>query len=117
MSTRDGTPSSSIRLTFRHAVLSDVRAIVALLADDVLGAGRELSGEADHRPYHLSFDAITRDPNQLLCVGCYGDEVVATMQLTFIPGMSRGGATRGQIEAVRVASAHRGEGIGEALFT
>jgi GNAT superfamily N-acetyltransferase len=104
------------RLSIRRANRSDIRAIVALLADDVLGAGREHSVAADPGPYGQAFDAISQDPNQLLVVACYGDEVVATMQLTFIPGLSRGGATRGQIEAVRVSSTYRGERIGEALF-
>lgn len=114
MTSTDDAPSRRVRPTFREAVRSDVPAIVALLTDDPLGAGRELSVDADR--YSQAFDAISRDPNQLLSVACIGDVVVGTMQLTFIPGMSRGGATRGQIEAVRVASSHRGKGIGEALF-
>lgn len=114
MTSNDSAGSRRARLTFRRAVRADVPTIVTLLTDDPLGAGRELSVDADR--YGQAFDAISRDPNQLLSVACIGDEVVGTMQLTFIPGLSRGGATRGQIEAVRVANAHRGEGIGEALF-
>lgn len=38
--------------------------------------------------------------------------VVGTLQLTVIPGLSRGGALRGQIEAVRVHSELRGRGLG-----
>ena len=45
-----------------------------------------------------------------------GDTVAATAQLTVIPGLSRGGATRLQIEAVRVASPWRGRGLGGALL-
>lgn len=43
------------------------------------------------------------------------DEIVACLQLVIIPGVSRLGALRGQIEGVRVASSHRGQRIGEAL--
>jgi GNAT superfamily N-acetyltransferase len=43
--------------------------------------------------------------------------VVATLQLSFIPGLSRRGALRAQIEAVRVAPAERSQGLGQALFT
>ena len=39
------------------------------------------------------------------------------MQLTFIPGLARGGATRLQIEAVRVRSDLRGNGLGGAMIT
>lgn len=103
-------------LTFRRAERSDVPAIVALLSDDVLGASRELSGGTGLEAYLRGFDEITADPNQFLCVATDDDEVVGTMQLTFIPGLSRAGAKRGQIEAVRVSSAHRARGIGEAMF-
>ncbi|HYY18828.1 MAG TPA: GNAT family N-acetyltransferase [Streptosporangiaceae bacterium] len=44
-------------------------------------------------------------------------QVVGTLQLSFIPGLSRRGALRAQIESVRVAPAMRGRGLGEALFT
>ncbi|MEC5178994.1 GNAT family N-acetyltransferase [Arthrobacter sp. CG_A4] len=39
------------------------------------------------------------------------------MQLTFIPGLARAGATRLQIEAVRVHSGLRGNGLGGAMMT
>src|SRR5690606_7745621 len=82
-------------LTFRRAERSDVPAIVALLSDDVLGASRELSGGTGLEAYLRGFDEITADPNQFLCVATDDDEVVGTMQLTFIPGLSRAGAKRG----------------------
>lgn len=94
MTSTDDAPAKSVRPTFRVAVRSDIPAIVALLTDDPLGADRELPVEADH--YDHAFTAKSRDPNQLLIVACLGDVVVGTMQLTFIPGMSRGGDTRGQ---------------------
>ncbi len=43
-------------------------------------------------------------------------EVIGTLQLTLLPGLSRGGALRAQIEAVRIASSRRGQGLGEELF-
>lgn len=103
-------------LKFRKAVRSDIPAVVAILSDDELGAGRELSGEADLEAYVRAFEEISTDPNQFLCVVTEGVEVVGTLQLTFIPGLSHAGARRGQIESVRVSSVHRGKGIGEALF-
>lgn len=100
-------------VTFRRAHEADLPAIVALLADDVLGAGREGRG---HEYYQHTFAEIQTDSNQFLCVVEDGDEVVGTLQLTFIPGLARGGAKRGQIEAVRIASHRRSEGLGETMF-
>jgi GNAT superfamily N-acetyltransferase len=87
---------------------------VALLADDPIGAARE---HADLGPYLAAFELIEADPNQLLLVAESGTgEAVATLQLTFIPGLSRGGMLRAQLEGVRVAAAHRGSGLGSALL-
>lgn len=102
---------------FGRATRGDVPAIVALLADDVLGAKREHVDGADLGPYFSAFEEIAADPNQFLCVARLGGEVVGTLQLTFIPGLSRGGAKRGQVEAVRVAASQRGQGMGEKLIT
>lgn len=102
---------------FERATRGDVPAIVALLADDVLGAGRESPEEAGLEPYFAAFEDIQADPNQFLCVARQEGEVVGTLQLSFIPGLSRGGAKRGQIEAVRVAASQRGQGVGEKLIT
>lgn len=92
-----------------------VPAIVALLTDDVLGQSRE-ADPGDQR-YQDAFAEIDADPNQVLLVVLGGDDqLAATAQLTFIPGLSRGGALRAQVEAVRVAADQRGRGLGEALF-
>src|SRR5690625_2117327 len=101
---------------FERARREDVPATVALLADDVLGAGRESPTETALEPYLTAFDEIQADPNQFLCVARRGGEAVGTLQLSFIPGLSRGGTKRGQIEAVRVAGSLRGQGLGEKLI-
>lgn len=97
----------------RRAVAEDVPAIVALLADDPLGARRERPGDA---AYAEAFEGIDSDPRQLLVVAADGGDVVGTLQLTFIPGLSRLGATRALIEAVRVRSDQRGNGLGAELI-
>jgi GNAT superfamily N-acetyltransferase len=97
----------------RRAVAEDVDAIVAMLADDPLGAKRERPGDAS---YAEAFTAIDADPRQFLAVAVVDDEVVGTLQLTFIPGLSRLGATRALIEAVRVRSDQRGGGLGGRLI-
>jgi GNAT superfamily N-acetyltransferase len=100
-------------LLIRPARDGDVAAIRDMLADDMLGQARE---RPDLAPYLAAFARIAADPNQALLVGTRGGRVVATMQLTFIPGLSRGGQTRGLIEAVRTAGDLRGLGIGAAMI-
>jgi ribosomal protein S18 acetylase RimI-like enzyme len=101
---------------FRRARVDDLPAIVAMLADDVLGVAREDARLPLARRYTDAFDAIDRDPNQLLVVAESGGTLVGCLQLSFIPGLSRGGMWRGQIESVRIAAAQRGGGLGRAMF-
>lgn len=102
------------RFTIARAVRSDLPALVGLLADDVLGSGRESTQLA---PYEAAFREIDSDPHQFLVVVRDDDDViVGTMQLTVIPGLSRAGAKRLLIEAVRLAPSTRGAGLGAALF-
>ena len=96
----------------RRARAGDVPDIVAMLADDPLGAKREQPGDPR---YASAFAELDADPRQLLAVAEAGGEVVGTLQLTFIPGLSRVGATRALIEAVRVRSDQRGAGLGQRL--
>jgi GNAT superfamily N-acetyltransferase len=103
----------------RPAARADLPAILQLLADDRRGAGRE--DLTDLGPYERAFEAIDADPAHLLLVGelrpageLHGP-VVATFQLSFLPGLSRRGAWRSQLEAVRVAGELRGQGIGAAM--
>ncbi|HEU5469021.1 MAG TPA: GNAT family N-acetyltransferase [Actinophytocola sp.] len=99
-------------VTIRRARAADVDAIVAMLADDPLGATRERPGDPH---YAEAFAALDAEPHQLLAVAEAGGAVVGTLQLTFISGLSRVGATRAQIEAVRVRSDQRGAGLGQRL--
>jgi len=103
-------------VTFRRAQASDLPAIIALLADDILGQQREDASSPPNRKYVEAFQAIDSDPNQLQVVATQGDGVIGTLQLSFIPGLARQGAWRGQIEGVRIAAAHRGSGLGQQMF-
>lgn len=106
-------------LRLRPAEREDLPAILRLLADDRLGSGRE--DPSDLTPYLAAFGAIDADPAHLLMVGQWtpadgtGSRVAATFQLSFLPGLSRRGSWRAQLEAVRVASELRGHGVGAAL--
>lgn len=103
-------------LRYRRATVEDVPAIVAMLSDDILGAAREASEVDTDGPYYDAFREVDADPNQFLCVVEDGKDIIGTLQLSFIPGLARGGLKRGQIEAVRIASERRGEKLGEAMF-
>ena len=101
---------------FRRARVADLPAIVAMLADDDLGAGREDASVPLNPRYLAAFEAIEQDSNQFLAVVEQDSQLAGCLQLSFIPGLSRRGMWRGQIESVRIASAFRGTGLGHAMF-
>ncbi|HET6531655.1 MAG TPA: GNAT family N-acetyltransferase [Actinoplanes sp.] len=104
-------------MTFRLATRSDVPAILDLLADDEVSRARDgaVSETADTQHWK-AFEAIDADPRNEL-VGVERDGVVAgTFQLTFTPSLSRGGSERMTIEAVRVRSDLRGQGVGRRMM-
>ncbi|MEX5718951.1 GNAT family N-acetyltransferase [Geodermatophilus maliterrae] len=100
-------------VVLRRATAGDLPALVALLADDALGATREA---ADLAPYEAAFAAVDADPAHLLVVADDGGTVAGTLQLSFVPGLSRRGTLRAQVEGVRVAAAARGRGLGAAML-
>ncbi len=106
---------AAMSITIRPARRDDVGAIVAMLADDALGAARERIEDPLPAVYVRAFDLVDRDPNIQLVVAEEEGVVVGCLQLCLLPGLSSQGATRGLIEDVRVASHRRGRGIGEQL--
>ncbi|MBP0449856.1 GNAT family N-acetyltransferase [Kitasatospora sp. RG8] len=101
-------------LTIRRATSEDLPAIVAMLADDPLGAARE--SPDDLIPYREAFARIDTDPNQHLVVAERAGRTIGTLQLTVVPGLSRKGSTRTIIEAVRIHADERGSGLGTELI-
>ncbi|GGQ74544.1 GNAT family N-acetyltransferase [Streptomyces asoensis] len=97
-------------LEIRAAVPDDIPAVVAMLADDPLGAQRE--SPDDLGPYLAALERLSADPNQRLVVAVREGRVVGTLQLTIVPGLSRRGSTRSIIEGVRVHADERGSGLG-----
>ncbi|WP_432728335.1 GNAT family N-acetyltransferase [Variovorax sp. W6] len=107
------TPPDTL-LKIRKAVWADLPAIVAMLADDLLGASRERPDDA--AIYETAWRQIeAQDGNDVLVAELSG-AVVGCVQLILIPGLARQGALRAQIEGVRVASTHRGQEIGERMI-
>ncbi|MEV5170755.1 GNAT family N-acetyltransferase [Streptomyces flaveolus] len=101
-------------LEIRAATADDLPAIVAILADDPLGAQRESPG--DLTPYRNALERLAADPNQHVVVAVREGRVIGTLQLTIIPGLSHKGATRALIEAVRIHADERGSGLGGRLI-
>ena len=119
-------------IQIRDARPTDLETILELLMDDDLGKLRE---DASDPAYQAAFHAIEQDPchrlivaEQIGRIGQAGQDgqlfgqigqigtVVGCFQLSFIPGLSRRGGWRGQIENVRVARSRRGNGIGREMM-
>lgn len=101
-------------LVIRPATEADLPAVVAMLADDPLGATRE--SPDDLVPYVAALRRLTDDPHQHVVVAVRGERVVGTLQLTIVPGLSRKGSTRSIIEGVRIHADERGSGLGTRLI-
>jgi GNAT superfamily N-acetyltransferase len=104
-------------LTFRSAVAADLEALVAMLADDELGAARETPSLPLNSKYMQAFEQISNDPNNELLLAVAEQSVIVRMlQLTFIPYLTHTGTTRALIEGVRVKSGVRNKGVGQQLI-
>ena len=90
--------------------------MLELLNDAKMGNIPEHLDDPLPRVYEDAFAVIDADRNQLLLVGEVDGRIVASLQLTFIPGISSRGAWRAQVETVRVARDLRGQRIGEAMM-
>ncbi|BEL11997.1 GNAT family N-acetyltransferase [Actinoplanes sichuanensis] len=118
MTARDKLSIMQIRIATR----ADVPAVLTLLADDEISRKRGFGSregavpEAVDAAVWAAFEAIDADDRNELIVAVDGDEVIGTCQLTFIPGLSRNGAERMLIEAVRIDSGRRGRGLGGELI-
>ncbi len=100
----------------RPASQHDLAAVIALLADDDLGAGRERSSVPLDPRYEDAFAEMSAQQGNEVLVMVDGDAIIACLQLTLIPGLSRLGAKRAQIEGVRVAREYRQCGAGNRLM-
>ena len=103
-------------LIARKMQKADLDVVVSLLADDELGRSREDKAKVVHADYLLAFEHIDSDVNQYAAVFDINGEIIGCLQITFIPGLSRRGSLRGQIEGVRVSRAFRGKGYGAKMI-
>ena len=101
---------------FRPAAEQDLPRLVAMLANDELGAQREDNSEPLNPGYGAAFAAIDRDPNNALIVAEIEHNIVGMLQLTFIPYLTHIGSWRCLIEGVRIHADYRGQGLGTTLL-
>lgn len=103
-------------IIFRKANRSDVPNIVRLLADDDIGISREQYQESLPSSYYDAFDEIDADKNNSLIVVELNNQIVGTLQITFITYLTYRGGKRALIEGVRTHKSVRGQGIGKAML-
>lgn len=101
------------RLTMRAAGKEDLDAILGLLRDDVLGATREADNRA---PYERAFAQILSDQHADILLAILDDQIIGCAQVNRLANLSLHATTRANIEAVRIASTHRGQGYGAAFL-
>ena len=95
---------------------ADLGIVVNLLADDELGRSREDKTNGVHADYLRAFEQIHSDVNQYAAIFEINGEIIGCLQITYIPGLSRRGSLRGQIEGVRVSRDFRGRGYGARMI-
>ena len=103
-------------MEIRPASTDDLPAIVRLLADDPLGAQREGASDPLPSAYGNALEAIAAQAGNQILVAVEAGAIIGCLQLILIPGLSRLGMSRAQIEGVRVDRKHRGRSVGEALI-
>ena len=106
-------------MKLRDATEADLPAIVTMLADDMLGEARETPpapGGAVDPSYLAAFTRMRAQGGNRLLIAERDGEIVGFLQLMILPGLSRRGMTRAQIEGVRVSNAFRGQGLGEQMI-
>ncbi|MDC6365086.1 MULTISPECIES: GNAT family N-acetyltransferase [Flavobacteriaceae] len=104
-------------MNIRKAKKEDIPAIVQLLANDKLGKLREDYKDPLPQKYLEAFENINHDSNQeLVVIENEVNQIIGTLQLSFLQYLTYQGGIRAQIEAVRIHEDYRGKGIGKQLF-
>ena len=103
-------PLPGVAVTIRPCRAADLSAVVALIADDMLGARREAADGA-LAAYQAAFADIEADPASEVYVAEVTGRIVGCYQITVIPNLTLQGARRAQIEGVHVAADIRGQGL------
>ena len=104
-------------MIYRKARREDIPFVVKMLADDARGSQRETYSEPLLPSYYEAFDRINENPSQELIVAEDANgEILGTFQISHLSYISHKGSKVMQIEAVRVRSDKRSQGIGAAMI-
>ncbi len=104
-------------MKFRQAKKEDLKEIVKMLADDELGSKREDFRHPLPQVYYVAFDNILNDVNQeLVVLENENQDIIGSLQLSFLQYLTYQGGVRAQIEAVRIRKDQRGKGLGDHMF-
>ena len=103
-------------VSLRDARREEIPLIVAMLADDMLGSTRDAVVDPLPPAYYAAFDAIAASRDNRLLIAELDGEAVGSLQITFIPGLAKVGASKMLVEQVRVVGARRGTGIGREIM-
>lgn len=88
-----------------------------MIVEDELGKTRENFRIPLPKEYIEAFNNINSDNNQeLIVVENKDEEIIGTLQLSFIQYLTYQGGIRAQIEAVRIRKDKRGMGLGKSMF-
>ena len=101
-------------LQIRVATMEDLDGILEMIQRDSFTHRPDEPGRRED--YVRAFEAIDASPDNELIVVMRGAEMVGTLQLTFIPGLSYRGGWRAQVEAVRVRQDLRNMRIGTRMM-
>jgi GNAT superfamily N-acetyltransferase len=105
-------PDLKITLSVREATAEDLRAILALYAQEGLDEGSVLELDDEE----AIFDHMRAYPDYRLYVAELGGRVVGTFALLVMRNLIHLGAASGLVEAVGVDAALRSQGIGRAMM-
>ena len=75
-------------LIIEKAKLKNLKDLIYLLFDDDLGKQRENLSDKSINKYKKSFTKILNDSNNEIFIMILNDQIIGTMQLTFIPGLT-----------------------------
>jgi GNAT superfamily N-acetyltransferase len=108
--------TTELSISIRSAERQDISAIVAMLADDPLGAKRERFEDPLPQRYFDAFEDIAQSSRDHLMVAEAGGKIIGVLQLTIIPYLTYQGGRRALVEGVRVHRDVRGGGIGRQML-
>lgn len=102
-------------IVYRDATPSDIATIIHLMDQGAPDPSNLPQTDATDPRYLEAFMAIQQDPNHSLVVAEKNGEVIGTLQISYLPGLSRFGTWRGVLESVHIRPDQRGTGIGTDL--